>query len=527
MKRRCVTEDNLVKTQLGLRTIITSLALVAVCLPVFAQQPVSGLQPIPANSPVAPAPNPVVNPTPGAQMYPDANWESGQVTNGNTWQPNSAATPMVTAPGNPQVACPTGGCPTGGCPGAACPTCPTGAGPGLGAYTGCCQEEDCCPPAWYLRQGTKIMHRSATRGIQMTQQRYVQQVFDATTGGLVSESVGFTPIFNTKMIKFDVAAGYDVTLGHYLGRDCKNRDHFIEFNYYGLNDWVERRDIRANQRTEQVQQKSSTGNLQQIITTYGLLYSYAPSEVVLNTDQGTLLSTFVPSTGFAEAITGFNRAEQHWISYESRWDNFEMNLRVKPRRRAKDRLVLYPNGRWRRECQVGWRPEYIVGLRGFSFDEWFYFAGRNRTTGTAGDYRIRTHNDAFGFQIGMDLKYRYRKMDWGFKTKVAPVLNFAEQVSQLSATGAENDTFANAENIAFRTWSATKDKAACVLELGVGVDYHIYPNMKLYAGYDMMWAFGLALAPEQISWNPNTAPWISAGGKTFFQSLNLGVELVW
>ena len=534
MKRRCVTEKNLVKTQRGLRTILTAAVLFAACLPAFAQQP-TGLEPIPAQSTVTPAPNAAPN---AAQSYGNGGWQQSTLPSGQSWQqsPTPGATPSATSgypqeTGRPSVA---DGCSSG--------ACPTAADYGMGSYTGCCEGENCCPPAWYLRQGTKIMHRGAVRGIQMTQERYERSIeeYEETDSEwqVTSSSVAFTPIFNTKAIKFDIAAGYDLTLGHYLGRDARNRDHFLEFTYYGLNDWVERRDIRANQRKEitPYESEDDSGNpvYQRQQTDYGLLYSYKPSGFVYNSLIGNV---FQPSTGFAEAIGGFNRAEQHWISYESQWDNFELNLRLVPRRRAKDRLVLYPNGRWRRECQEGWRPEYLVGLRGFSFDEWFYFAGRNREYGTAGDYRIRTHNDSFGFQIGMDLKYAYRKLDWGFKTKVAPVLNFAEQISQLSANTTTrdrneyrdliNDQAAESKGIPYHSWSATKDKAAVVMELGVGVDYHIYPNMKLYAGYDMMWVFGLATAPEQISWDPYTAPWISAGGKVFFQSLNLGAELVW
>lgn len=521
MKRRCVTEDNLVKTQRGLRTIITAVALLVACAPAFAQPPMPGLEPIPASPSIAPAPNGAVQPAPAAQAYPNTGWETPQPTNGESWQQEEGVARMYPTP---MDAAPEG------------VACPVSADSGMEPCVDyLCQEEDCCPPAWYLRQGTRIMHRSTPRGIQMTQEAYSQRIEELSgiTWRVISSSTGYTPIFNTKMIKFDVDAGYDVTLGHYLGRDSRNRDHFIEFTYYGLNNWVENRDIRANQRTE-VSNFTTENDLgipvnRRQSTTFGLLYSYTPSKLVFNADQGTLRQSFVPSTGFAEDIAGFNRAQQHWISYESQWDNFEFNLRVKPRERAKDRLVLYPNGRWRRECQEGWRPEYLLGLRGFSFDEWFYFAGRNRDYGTAGDYRIRTHNDSFGFQIGMDLKYRYRRLDWGFKTRVAPVLNFAEQISQLSAntSAAEQVDYPDAVGLPFRSWSATKDKAACVLELGVGADYHIYPNMKLYAGYDMMWVTGLALAPEQISWNPETAPWISAGGKAFFQSLNLGAELVW
>ena len=42
---------------------------------------------------------------------------------------------------------------------------------------------------------------------------------------------------NTKQFGLGMAAGYDVTIGHYFCRDGNNNDHFVEFTFWGLNSW--------------------------------------------------------------------------------------------------------------------------------------------------------------------------------------------------------------------------------------------------------------------------------------------------
>ena len=41
----------------------------------------------------------------------------------------------------------------------------------------------------------------------------------------------------TRSVPLEPGAGYEITLGRYLGRDSDNRDHFLEFTYYGGNAW--------------------------------------------------------------------------------------------------------------------------------------------------------------------------------------------------------------------------------------------------------------------------------------------------
>ena len=65
---------------------------------------------------------------------------------------------------------------------------------------------------------------------------------------------------------------------------------------------------------------------------------------------------------FSPDVAGFSRATDQDIQYTSRFDNFELNLLMRPRPRN-DRLVLAKNGRWRREAQTGCFVSYLLGAR--------------------------------------------------------------------------------------------------------------------------------------------------------------------
>ncbi len=158
----------------------------------------------------------------------------------------------------------------------------------------------------------------------------------------------------TKALGFDVAAGYYATVAHYLGRDTSNRDQFVEFGYWGMNTWDAFRE--ANGVLLRVTSGSETW------------------------DTGSLMSYFDPTDHISDAneqLIGraFNNALEHDFYYRSEIHNFEVNVSLHPRGRP-DRLVLYPNGRWRRERQPGCYLSYLAGLRCMLIDEEFAFAGR-------------------------------------------------------------------------------------------------------------------------------------------------------
>ena len=346
--------------------------------------------------------------------------------------------------------------------------------PSLESVGPCCAECGggyACPDAWYWDYGTRVLNRSRTRRILLDQNYLGQQ------------------IFTTRSLGFDVAAGYQTTVGHYLGRDTENRDQFVEFTYWGMNEWHETR------------------------TADGLLLNFGTQQDPVF--EGSLFSFF-------ETVGGFDFAEAHQISYRSRIDNFELNARIRPRGRQ-DRLVLQPNGRWERRCQPGWYISYLAGLRGMSMDEDFTFHSSGRVITNQGTTfffahdAIRTHNDMFGFQVGAELIRRQCRLEYGVAAKAAPMINWSDQFTDVTTSGMASPL----------TRYARKDDLAFFGEVSAVGRYKLLPNLVAYASFDFMWLLGAALAPEQIDFTLAPTPKVNDNGHVFYQGMTLGLEATW
>lgn len=278
---------------------------------------------------------------------------------------------------------------------------------------------------------------------------------------------------------------------------------------------------------------------------------------------GTLMSPFAlllySTNQHQSPVGGFNRADRHSLFYTSDIHNFEVNGRIRPRGRA-DRLVLHPNGKWRRECQPGGYLSYVFGFRVMSMNERFDFHSEGQiditnydpvtqsavfygSTPVSGDYRIRTHNDLVGLQIGGDWIYRQCKWAWGIRAKAGPFINFEDMSSHLAinATPAVWDTEAgmfvsvgdpylpaDAQDLDIRR-TAKRNGAALVGEVGVVGTYKVNPHLTLRAAYDIVWVTGLALAPEQLVYetDPPEKLKVNDNGHYFLQGITLGGEFLW
>lgn len=384
-----------------------------------------------------------------------------------------------------------------------------------------CGDGICCPPNWYTRQEVRFLTRDRPRGIPLTFQ-------DEFIGFDASANPVFTPraVLHTRSVGFDFAAGYAGAVGRYLGRDTLGRDRFLEFAYWGLNHWEESRTATGERLTDSTTFAPNT-------VTFGALNSgFDPATGATTT---TFPFTGVPSSTFNSRVQhstsllvgGFNRADEHQISYESDIHNYELNLRFRPRRRP-DRLVLYPSGRWRRECHPERYLSYLFGFRVMSVDEQFDWFSRGSIevngapfTEVGGDYLVHTYNDLIGLQVGAELIFRQCRWSWGVRVKAGPYVNFASQISR-AQTVAAADPYA-AVPLDFRT-SADKDDAAFIGEVGLVGTYSINPSLMLRASYDFMWVAGLALAPEQILFQTNPPDTITVEGLGYYNGLTLGLE---
>lgn len=381
----------------------------------------------------------------------------------------------------------------------------------LGPCCAICGGGSDCPPGWYTHQEVRLLSRSGVR------------VFPLTFEGIFigSDALGnpvFTPnaVMTTRTPAFDVSAGYSTTIGRYLGRDSENRDRFFEFSYWGLNNWRESRSVTGERLTDTV---TFPGN----VVTFGGLNS--GFQQVAGTPTPTFNSRETHSASLL--VGGFNRTDQQSVFYQSNVHNFEFNLRFRPRG-GPDRLVLHPNGRWRRECPPERQLSYLFGVRVMSTKERFNWRtqGAFEVNGApfstvSAEYLVRTYNDLVGIQFGADLMYRRCKYSWGLRAKAGPYINFASQVSNVD-TDAADDPYA-ATLLDYRR-SASKDDAAFIGECGVVGTYKFRPNLVLRASYDVMWVVGVAMAPDQVSFQTDPPRKINTNATGFYQGLSLGFE---
>lgn len=468
---RCLSENPPVEMAMRLSTITICLFVFCIGLPAVAQESISAGQV-----------QPVADPSAGTYTYDPSNY--------NQWDPQNPET-LYPAPG----------------PAPTPPLGPCDQRTGRGYY---------CPKNWYVDQRVRIMYHPTSRAALFSQY-YLYSVPNTS----IDEDV---PVLQNAgksgSLGMEPSAGYDITVGKYLGRDLDNRDHFVEFNYYGLNKWDSRFPINA---TQQITITSGTTT-----TTFGNLFSLFGR------------TGFTADELLMSNVSGFNRADTQLLEYDSRWDNFELNLRIKPRMRA-DRLLMHKNACWTREAQEGWYCSYLMGARGVSLDEYFGFFsngtidvtqnGSSRKEEVGGEYTTRTRNDMFGLQIGLDAIHQKGPWHFGADVKGALFINFADQHSRGLSWGAYNEDTGTGDpyaefDVNFENLVRSRDIAS-IAELGFMTSYQLRENMTVSMHYDLAWVTGLALAPEQFMPQVDAPARIDNHGQLLMQSLSLGLELVW
>ena len=371
-----------------------------------------------------------------------------------------------------------------------------------------------CPKNWYVKQDVRVMYHPTARG------PIYSMIYDPHLNRIGTTTVLFYNEAKSGSLKMEPSAGYDITIGKYLGRDSDNRDQFIEFNYYGLNYWKSRFPV------------NSTNNL---------TLTDSNDTPTITTTSGNLFSMFGGDQSAYSDVSGFNRADSHRLEYDSRWDNFELNLRIKPRDRA-DRLLMHKNAMWTREAQEGWVCSYLFGARGVSLDEYFAFLSSGTievtqregvavpyTAEVGGYYLARTRNDMFGLQIGMDCIHQKGPWKFGADIKTGVFINFADQHTRARSWGAATATGGDpwaTTDVGFQTLVRSRDIAS-IAELGFMTSYQIRRNMTFNVSYDLSWIHGLALAPEQFIAEANAPARINHNGRLLMQSLSMGLEIVW
>ena len=285
------------------------------------------------------------------------------------------------------------------------------------------------------------------------------------------ESLGFEP-------------GMRLTLGRFLCRDGKNRDHTLELTFFGLHDWFDEKGITIA--------------------------------------NNSLATNFVQNLNEPN-VRGFVDTQSQRYTYRSELDSLELNWRIS-RRLGRDQMELRRNGCWVRKCTPHHLASFIAGVRTASMDESFgYFADSSVPAIRRGSYTIQTENDLLGMQLGGEFFLQHCKWKTGVRVKGGPYINWSQQASQV----ARIDTPANLNTLATRDEQAETSGLAFLGEVQLSASYNFRPNMALRVSSDLMWANQVALGPDQINFAVRNPPEVVDGGALFFSGGSIGLEFYW
>jgi hypothetical protein len=355
-------------------------------------------------------------------------------------------------------------------------------------------EEDCWPqeyepPAptcssgtwfnrgnWYARQDFVYMARNSTDVVRL--------IDDYSLTTPAPASLPIDRVATPKSLGFE--PGGRLTLGGFLFRDGKNRDHALEFVFFGLFDWAQSGGMTSRE-----------------------------------TDQ--LFTPVDPFVHTTSEVGGFNQAEVQSFHYNSSFDSYELNY-VIHQRLGRDRLEMTPQGEWVRRQSSGQVQSFYTGLRVISIGEGFNWnsVGSNPATRN-GQYSVTTNNSLVGAQFGYDLFVRRTKFDFGVRNSIGSFINYADQHSVVSIVDPGIDAIVPAN----RDETASSHDVSFMYNLSVVGAYHIRPNLSLRASYEFMFLTQIALAPEQLTFTPSVPPQIVNGGTLLFNGTSIGLEMVW
>lgn len=295
-------------------------------------------------------------------------------------------------------------------------------------------------------------------------------------------TIGFDNTSNRrlKLNRSDPGASGSVrlTLGRFLFRDIRNRDHTLEFTAFGGGEWGQNDTMT-----------SSTGGQTLFVPTN--------------------ISGFNPS---------FDGSESMSVDYDSRFSSFELNYRVKERMR-RDRMVLTPSGEWVRTANEGITKQYLVGLRYFDMVDVVDWDATNIATfaGEDGNYHINTNNDLFGLQIGCSMLFEHNRWNVELMGKGGPFINDIKSDSRFTVT----NTPASSYSVANRETSLS-----FIGEFRLIGRYHLRPNVSLRAGWQMLYITSVALAPDQFTFSPDPGRFPYTGDP-FYNGGIFGLETYW
>ena len=276
-----------------------------------------------------------------------------------------------------------------------------------------------------------------------------------------------------------------LSLGRFLFRDLKNRDHNAEMVVFGGAEWDDKSSI--------------TG-----ITPNSLL---VPANL----------------TGLG-ARPNFTFSTEMDLEYSSRLTSFEWNYSVTERMR-RDRMELLPSGKWVRRAAPGFTHEFLAGLRYIDLEEnvdWFATDIASIAPTVDGSYLIRTSNNMFGPQLGYGLTYETNRWNITLNAKNGFLVNDARLTSDLTYKDSTNPDFE--DTFGFSNVDH-ENRLNYMLQFSVLSRYHLRPNVSLRFGWEMLWLHNLSLAPNEMNFDADRP--MSTTADAIYHGFVFGGEYYW
>jgi hypothetical protein len=297
----------------------------------------------------------------------------------------------------------------------------------------------------------------------------VQLATDATAGSKRR--------LNVERGSLGYAANMRINVGQNLFRDSMNRDHAVEFMFYGLGSW------------------SGEGS-------------------VTSASENYLVSAVDPF------IDGFNGANEQTYRYAADLDSYELNYRISWRL-GRDQMVLQPGGDWVRQATPGTLFSVLSGVRVVRLNERFNYTSVSTDPSLRrGKLTSFTKNDLVGLQLGGLFMQQHSNWNWGVSGKTGVYVNFTSMTSDVLTVDPvllELDRHDRAE----------EDVLSFLGELSVFGRYHIRPNASFRVAYEALWLNRIAQANQQIFLTSAPLRAVETGGSPNFMGVSFGFEATW
>jgi len=287
-----------------------------------------------------------------------------------------------------------------------------------------------------------------------------------------------------------LSANARLTLGRFLYRDAKNRDHTAEFTYMGPGKWTG--EARTQSELED-----------QLLNAFDL---------------------FAPGFG---SLT-FGGVNEMSYFYESRLNSYEWNYRLQ-RRLKRDLLVLDQDGQWKREMKPELLYGYLFGVRWVNLDEEFDLRAQAVLRDAGGTALVSTNNDLVGFQIGGEAIYQHERWSLDVLAKAGPYVNFAGRTITVDAHDVDPAT---SDPVTLMIDDrADLDVIGFVGEVGIHATYYAKPNLSFRVGFEALWVNSLSLALRELQGadygQVSPVESINTAGGLQYMGFSTGMEYHW